>query len=152
MSGVIRHQHYDMTTDSSLGRFRRVFASWLGLLLLCFNVLGASALPARAADAGPAPFVQEFQADRIVVCTAAGMVVMDRDGNIVGSGGTSSAHSDFCVYCLPLMHGGAQAPASVALATIAVLSESETFQPAEPAAAIPARLPGAATPRAPPFA
>lgn len=151
MRGVIRHHRYDTTTDPSKGRLRREMVSWLGLILLAFNVLGAGALPVRAAEAGPAPFVLELQGDLIVVCTAAGMVVMDRDGNVVETGGPSSAHGALCVYCLPLMHGGAQAPAFVALAVEAFFLDGEVFLPAEPAAAVrPVLLPGTAAPRAPP--
>lgn len=126
-----------------------MIASWLGLFLLAFNVLGAGSLPARAEGATPL-FAQELLGDRIVICTAAGMVVMDRDGNILDTQGPSSAHGNFCAYCLPLMHGGAQAPAMLALVTQVTQVSAETFLPAEPPAARPARLPGAAEPRAPP--
>ncbi len=152
MKRGFRHKTYVTKTDGSQGLFRRRLVSWLGLFLLVFNVLGASALPARSAEAGPAPFAQEFLGDRIVVCTAAGMVVMDLNGNVVGTGDTSAAHSDFCVYCLPLMHGGAQLPAAVLLPLDIVYPGAAVFVPAEPAVAHVVRLPGTASPRAPPLA
>lgn len=124
--------------------------SWLGLFLLIFNVLGGGALPARAADAGLAPFAQDLLGDRIVICTAAGMVVMDRDGNVIDTGG-NSAHTDFCVFCLPLMHGGAQAPTAQAVIVDTAAEPVADFSPTEPTFAKPARLTGASSPRAPPL-
>lgn len=152
MKRGFRHKIYLTTMEGSRGLVRRRLVSWVGLILLVFNIFGAGSLPVRAEGTGTPLFAQELLGDRIVVCTAAGMVVMDRDGNIINTGPTSSSHGDLCVYCLPLMHGAAQAPASMALAADAVFAGEEKYLPAEPAAAVPTRLPGAASPRAPPQA
>ena len=142
---------YDIGTDSALGRIRRTVASWLGLFLLFSNIVGIGSLPARSAEAGPAPFAQELSGDRIVICTAAGMVVLDRDGHPVETGKTAG-HTDFCVFCLPLMHGGmVDAPATVAVVDIPAVPLIVAIAPAEVSWPIPVRLPGTASPRAPPL-
>lgn len=137
-------------TDGSQGLFRRHVVSWIGLILLAFNVLGAGSMPAQAEGTTPL-FAQELLGDRIVICTAAGMVVMDRDGNILDTQGPS-AHTSFCVYCLPLMHGGVQAPAVIALAVLVEPVETQAFLPAEQPAPRLTRPSGTAQPRAPPLA
>lgn len=150
MSGVIRQQRYDTATDPSQGRVRRLVASWLGLILLAFNILGAGAVPAQAEGSTPL-FAQELLGDRIVVCTAAGMVVMDRDGNIIDTG-DSSAHSNFCVFCLPLMHGVAKPAAMLSLVVDAAAETRRDIVPVLVSApAKPALLRGASSPRAPPL-
>jgi len=150
MSKAIRRRPYDLSMRSHQGDLRRFVVSLLGLFILAFNVVGAGAVSARANDAGNAPFAQALLDDRIVICTAAGIVVMDRDGNIIDTG-SAGAHDNFCVFCLPLMHGGAKAPS--ALAVILPLEPIFTgeFSPQAPPAVKPARLVGAAAPRAPPL-
>lgn len=151
MIGGIRNHRYDISTGTPLGRVRRAVAAWLGLLLLTFNVVGGGALPARSAEDGLAPFAQEIFGDRIVICTAAGMVVLDRNGNPVSPEG-GSGHGELCAFCLPLMHGGVNAPCVLAIvAPAAALVRSSTI-PAASSFARPARLAGTAAPRAPPLA
>lgn len=146
-----RRKAYDLSTGGSLGRVRRAVSSWLGIALLALNVLGAAAIPGRAAEEGLSPFAQELLGDRIIVCTAGGMVVMDRAGHGVHTG-QASGHSDFCVFCLPLMHGGAQVPlAPATLADEVPTGPAGDLLPVRPAVAAPARLAGASSPRAPPF-
>ncbi len=149
MNRVSRHKTYDTTTDGSLKRFRRMLVSWLGLFLLAANVIGGGALPAHSASA---PFAQDISGDRFVVCTASGMVVMDRNGHIVDSKGEGGGHATLCVFCLPLMHGGAQTPAAVA---VTILPDERptgaAITPTEPTRPTPLRLAGAASPRAPPL-
>ena len=108
-------------------------------------------MPARAADAGNAAFAQALLDDRIVICTAAGMVVMDRDGNVIDTD-SAGGHDNFCVFCLPLMHGGAKAPTTLAMVVHLEPAFVGEFSPQAPPAAKPARLAGAAAPRAPPIA
>jgi hypothetical protein len=86
--------------------------SWLGLFLLLFNVAGGGAIPPPSAHAGATPlFAQELlSVDRTVICTAAGMVVLGRDGKPVDENRPHAPHDGFCVFCLPLMHAGAVAP------------------------------------------
>ena len=150
MRRSVASRQYDTATGSACGRIRRVVASWLGLILLISNILGAVGLPARPAEAGPALFAQELNSDRIVVCTAAGMVVLDRDGNPVETGQTGG-HTDFCVFCLPLMHGGIDAPATVAVIDVPVAPSVAAITPTEASQPAPTRLAGAASPRAPPL-
>ncbi len=152
MDGRTGRKGYDTSADRSLGRNRRVLASWLGVFLLVVNVIGAGFLPVRPADAGPAPFARDIVGDDIVVCTAAGMVVMDRDGHVVDTKG-GGGHADLCVFCLPLMHVGAQTPAAVAVIVAIMPTERPIalFGPAEPSRPAPALLVGASSPRAPPL-
>lgn len=151
MQASNRQRRYDCTTDPERGAIRRLVSALLGLLILSFNIFGGNVLPARAAQAGTAPFAQGLLEDRIVICTATGMVVVDRDGNIIETG-AGTGHGDLCVFCLPLMHGGAQAPTSLAVIIVAQPAFVGEFSPAAPAPAKPVRLAGAAAPRAPPLA
>lgn len=112
----MKQDRRDLNADPSLGRVRRRLASWLGLLLLAFNVLAAAALPARAESA----LAQSLMDGRIVVCTAAGLLVLDQDGRAL----PASDHAQFCVFCLPLLHGGVDVPATP------VLADRPTFAPA----------------------
>lgn len=144
-----RKHLYDLSPDASIGRLRRVFVSWLGLFLLVFNIVGAASVSAHAAETPL--FAVELLEGQIVVCTASGMVVLDRDGTPVSQSGRA-AHQDICSYCLPLMHGGVQAPV---LQTVAVLTPNlirHEFAVPVPAAPTPVLLAGAAAPRAPPLA
>lgn len=148
MKKVIRRHPYDLSNHSPVGAVRRFVMALLGLFVVTFNVVGA--LPAQAEGNNPL-FAQALQDDRIVICTAAGLVVMDKDGNIIDT--SSDGHADFCVFCLPLMHGGAKAPALVSLGAIAPYQAFAGDVPAfVPPAVKPARLDGTASPRAPPHA
>jgi len=107
----MRSRPYDTSMDVSSGRYRRWTASWLGLLLLFFNLVGGGVLSPPPIRAASAPFAQELLfPDRIVICTAAGMVVLDRGGKPVDENPQHSSHDGFCVFCLPLMHSGAAVP------------------------------------------
>lgn len=150
MKKAIRRRRYDLSTQSTVGALRRAVASLLGLFVLTFNVVGAGAVPVSDSGANPL-FAQALLDDRIVICTAAGMVVMDKDGNIV-AGDSTSGHADFCVFCLPLMHGGAKAPAAAAEIVLSAPAAFAGEIPSVPApTAKPARLDGTASPRAPPL-
>lgn len=146
MNKATRRRHYDLSNHGDLGAVRRFVVALLGLFVVTFNVVGA--LPAQAEGANPL-FAQALRDDRIVICTAAGLVVMDKDGNILDTSG--DGHADFCVFCLPLMHGIAKAPALVAVDVLAPYTAFAGEVPAYiPPAAKPARLDGASSPRAPP--
>lgn len=82
---------------------------WLGLFLLVFNaVIGPLAVGDGSAGR-PVPFAAEFAGDT-VICTAQGMLVLDRDGHARTPTG-QAGHDGFCVFCLPLTHAGSgQAP------------------------------------------
>ncbi|OIR02004.1 hypothetical protein GALL_158620 [mine drainage metagenome] len=146
-------RRYDTAIDRRAGRLRRGVSVWLGLLLLAFNLLAADMLAAPADAAAPsaqAPFAQALRGDRIIICTAAGLVVLDRGGHPVG-GGNSAGHQGLCVFCLPLMQGIATAPPLLAVAA---------SPPANPARAVawtaalspilPARPTGSVSSRGPP--
>jgi hypothetical protein len=151
MNKAIRQRSYDLSTQSSRGDLRRFVVSLLGLFVLTFNIVGAGAMPARADEAGNAPFAQALLDDRIVICTATGMVVMDRDGNIIDAG-SAGTHDNLCVFCLPLMHGGAKAPTAQVLVLQLEPVFLGEFSRRTPPAAKTVRLSGAAAPRAPPIA
>lgn len=103
---VSRTQRYDTTADPACARIRRLTAAWIGLLVLVFNIAGGGMLPTRPASAASSPFSQGLGDGRIVICTAAGLVVMDRDGTIVATTDPSGG-SDLCVFCLPMLQGTA---------------------------------------------
>lgn len=150
MSGVVHRQRHNTTTGPSLGHVRQIVVSWLGLILLALNILGAGILPAQAEGSTPL-FAQELLGDRIMICTAAGMVAMDRDGNIIDTQGPSSGYTGFCAYCLPLMHGDAAAPASiVTIQPPAIAAQEPVLIPAATQTVVSTSLRGAATPQAPP--
>lgn len=133
------------------GRLRRDVLSWLGLVLLGMNVLTAG-LFASSASQPAAAFTQEIADGRIVICTAAGMLVLDRNGQpIPDQNGMNGGVS--CVFCLPLMHGGVDAPA-LSLAVLDAPLTDEPELPSAPADILPTRhlwLYGASSPRAPPI-
>ncbi|NFV81301.1 DUF2946 family protein [Magnetospirillum aberrantis] len=84
---------------------------WLALLLL-FNVVAAGVLPG-VANARQISTLDS--AGSVVVCTAAGMVVLDLDGQ---SQGTAAGDTRVCALCLPLMHVGAALSAPTAMAVL----------------------------------
>lgn len=144
MTTTANQRGYDLSTSPSLGRGRRRIASWLGLLVLAFNVLGASAMPARGESS---PLALALGEGRMVVCTATGMVVLNADGTPAESG--IPAHDSLCAYCLPLMHGAAAAPALLFIPAISAAA-SVHVPPPGPSVPLAARRLGAWTARAPP--
>lgn len=147
MSARARRKIYELSTNAALGRGRKNLMAALGALLLIFNIFGAVALGARA-DAR-APMLSDLSGDRIVICTGAGMIVIDRDGKPVNQ--PSGQAQQLCPFCLPLTHGGAAPPAAVALNFCGVVARAES--PAVVALALPApRLWRPSAPRGPPRA
>lgn len=150
-TGDTAHRRYDRGTEAPLGRICREVSAWLGILLLSVQVLAAAAMPARSAEDGPAPFAQDILGDRIVICTPSGLVVLDRSGTpVVPSDG--NGHQDLCVFCLPLMHAGAELPILPAAVVPMAAGSSPAAAPAASPIVRSCRLAGAATPRAPPRA
>lgn len=125
---------------------RRTVASALGLLVILFNLV-AGPLLASTASAGAAPFAEEIFGDRIVVCTGAGMVVFDRDGRRVPADGRAPA---MCVFCLPLVQGGVDAPVVAALPDGAGAVEPGRWDVAAVPVPAPTPVIRAAAPRGPP--
>lgn len=102
-----RRKDYDTATGPSMGRSRRLVSAWAGLFLLLFNVLAGSSLQAE-----PTPNLAD-NSDHLIVCTAGGMAVIDRNGTPVAP--EHAGQNGFCGYCLPLLHGAALATASLPL-------------------------------------
>ncbi|MDK9697388.1 MAG: hypothetical protein OEL76_13455 [Siculibacillus sp.] len=111
MSGPAHRRIYDTSTGPSRGRSRRRVVSALGLLVILFNLV-AGTLLATTSRSAAAPFLDEVFGDRIVVCTGAGMIVLDAQGNPIHDEGSVDP---MCVFCLPLMQGTADAPTVIAL-------------------------------------
>ncbi|MTJ81239.1 MAG: hypothetical protein F8N37_09500 [Telmatospirillum sp.] len=107
----MRIRTYDTVCDADVGRVRRRWASWLGLGLLYLNLLAAAATPPSPHGSVPLFARDLFQSDRIIVCTASGMVVVDSAGRPVDDGRHRTSHDEFCVFCLPLLHSGTDVPA-----------------------------------------
>lgn len=147
MTGTARHGTYDTSTDPSRGRFRREVVSALGLLIVLFNLVAGIAL-ASSAGTATAPFLDEIFGSRIVVCTGAGMIVLDADGNPVSQDG---AIEPMCAFCLPLMQGRADAPVVVAVLEAPLPFVTEPFVVATPVATPVVRLTTSASPRGPPL-
>lgn len=131
---------YDTRSDPSLGRTRRGIVSWLGLFLLLFNLVAGGILPAQATPLGGGD-------DHLIVCTAGGMAIVDRNGTPVTP--DHVGENGFCGACLPFLHGAVLTPA-VALAPQPVVQPL----PRAPLAAAEPVLVGLAVrlanPRAPP--
>lgn len=117
---------------------------WFALLLLLFNVVAGGVLP------GTANARETSLSDlsgSMVVCTAAGMVVLDHDTQAAGTAGD---HSYVCALCLPLIHAGAALSAPMAvpappLPVPLVLVWPDSHRPADGSF-----LAGDSAPRAPP--
>lgn len=123
---------------------RREVASLFGLIVLVLNLWAGVLLSARPAVADPLN-------DRFVICTAAGMIVVDHDGRPVDTdpaqGHLGSPH---CPLCLPIMHGFA--PADSASAALPVRRSSITAPTIAKFATFHApRLSGGVSARAPPL-
>ena len=138
--------------DPPQRRLRRSIVSWISLFLLAINLLGNNALAARAAPSHPTTpdlFVQDFLNEQIVICTALGLVALDRDGHPINNGG--AGHSDICIFCLPLMHGAVAALAQqMTPLPFAGPTTIRAVRHAAPAPAHPARPAGSASSRGPP--
>lgn len=134
---------------SPISRPRR-WGVWFGLLLLLADLLASGLAPPRAAMAGNPLFAQDATGDRIVVCTAGGLVVIDRaTGQPVTPDADTTAQRDFCVFCLPCMQGGFALPSSAAPA-LPVVQRIIPPRPRATATTPPHRPTGDAWPRGPP--
>lgn len=150
---AIRHKAYDTGVRASSGAFRRGVVAWIGLILLTFNVVAGGALPAGASGTSQPLFAQDLFGDRIVICTSTGMVVMDRDGNLVEAD-HGVGQTDLCVFCLPLVGGTLHVPAQTAVVAVRVVSTrpAGVYGIALSAAHKPSGLTGASSSRGPPVA
>jgi len=129
----------------------RTLLSWFCTLLLSVEILAGAFLPASTDPTAQTLSAQELLGDRVVVCTAGGMVVFDRNGQPVDSGdGQGSGHGGICAFCLPLMHGGIHLPAIQAMDMVPVFQDQLTLPPAESPVLKRLWLSSAAAARAPP--
>lgn len=147
MNGTDRSRVYDTSTDPSRGRIRREIVSALGLLLVLFNLVAGVLLPSSA-NAAKSPLLEEIFGDRIVICTRAGMIVLDADGKPVSQSGTVDP---MCVFCLPLMQGSADTPVVVTNAEAPLPFTTARFVPEAAVSPILARFVASTSPRGPPL-
>lgn len=118
---------------------------WFALLLLLFNVVAGGVLPGTANARGNS--YPDLDA-AMVVCTAAGMVVLDHDSpSADGSGDPAYV----CALCLPLIHGGAVLSAPMAVPALPVPVPLVLARPDSQRPADQAPLTGSLAPRAPPI-
>lgn len=101
MHAGMRHRPYDTASDPSRGQTRRGIVSWLGLFLLLFSLVAGGILPAQAAPLGG-------DDDHLIVCTAGGMAIVDRNGTPVSP--DHVGENGFCGACLPFLHGAVLTP------------------------------------------
>lgn len=118
---------------------RRGLVSWIGLILMVFNILAGLALPGQQAQA---------RDGRQIICTAAGMVSIP-DGPETTAPPVS--YTDLCQDCLPLMQGWTALPVPAVVPMPALAQDKAQLQPALALHLPPSRLPGSASPRAPPL-
>lgn len=114
------------------------------LALVWLSLLTATTLPLPAA----ATSLTDANG-HVVVCTPAGMVSLG-----TGSGGDEDsppASHPLCLLCLPLLHGGALAPAFVATPAAPLALRATRAWPPARVLAVAIRHDGKATPRAPPL-
>jgi hypothetical protein len=139
MASINTYRQYIIMRAADARRIGRAVVAWGCLTLLAMNLLVGAALPAQEAVAG---------IGEIVICTSAGISVLDQSGTPVTD--QRRTHDTFCVFCLPLMQGGLIGADAFDLAAPLFPSAAGTF-PATARVDVVARLCGAASPRAPPF-
>jgi hypothetical protein len=96
---------YDFAIDRARGRVRREVVALIGGLLVLFNIIAAGAFGASARTMA----LSNPSADRTVICSGEGMIVVDRSGKPVDDRDRSGQKLG-CPFCLPLMQGHAKAP------------------------------------------
>ncbi|MGO8738933.1 DUF2946 domain-containing protein [Rhodoblastus sp.] len=146
----VARSNYDLAIDRSRGRARREIVAALGALVVLFNILAAGLLGASAQAAG-SPLLGDPSGDGIVICTGAGMIVVDHNGKPIEDK-NGAVHSALCPFCLPLMQGHAKAPDLAGLALAPVALRIAPSRDTESAFSFAARLFPGARPRAPPVA
>jgi len=100
---------------------RRQIAAWLAAVAILLNFAAEASL--RASPVEIDPTLSSVAGDTFVICTAAGKLVVDRDGRPAPKqeGGHLGHNGPHCVFCLPLMQGAlvAQSFAGLDFARIA---------------------------------
>lgn len=126
----------------------RAVLVWAGALVLAGQMLAAALLPPTALRGAPL-FAQGLDGDRIVICTANGLVVIDRKTGKPAAPAPGDGARDFCQFCLPCLQGGVAVPGTIALPLPRPDGVAVGFWAAAPFVR-PRRAMGAAWPRAPP--
>ncbi|MBF0168481.1 MAG: hypothetical protein HQL45_12710 [Alphaproteobacteria bacterium] len=113
---------------------RRRVMSWTGLVLLAFNLIAGTLMPVQAADP-LGQSVADVLEGRGLICTTLGLKSIGPDGGLTLPGADAES-AGLCVFCLPLMQGGLDQPASLALTDrlhpvtkTGYLSLAQTFAP-----------------------
>lgn len=115
---------------------------WLMLVALWLQV---GLAPLMAAT----PTAWQAQLDgKMVVCTAAGMVILEADGQPASP---QAEAGPTCVFCLPLLHGGVKAPPLVPQPLPMGGRLLDVMPPDRAAAGRPMLATGPQAPRAPPI-
>jgi hypothetical protein len=143
-------RHYDLEIDRSRGRARREIVAAVGALVVLFNIL-AAVLLGSLAQAAASPLLGDSASDGVVICTGAGMVLVDHQGKPIEHKG-GAVHPALCPFCLPLMQGHAKAPDPAGLAPAPVARRFAPLHESGIALALSARVFPSARPRAPPTA
>jgi hypothetical protein len=144
----LRRTSYDLAIDNAAHHARRKVVAFLGILIVLFNIVGGFSKGLAGDNSSPA--LTDLTGDLIVICTGAGMIVVDRDGKPVdpGSGGLP----EICPFCLPLAHGAVAAPAAPVLSMPILTGSVDVSMPKEAASPKCVRLANAHSPRGPPRA
>ncbi|MCI4678734.1 DUF2946 family protein [Rhodoblastus acidophilus] len=144
-----RARTYDLAIDRARGRVRCDVAAVASALVVLFNILAAGLLGAEAQAAG-SPLLTDLSGDGVVICTGAGMIVVDRNGKPIDDP-SGAPHRTLCPFCLPLMQGHAKAPDPVAAAPAPVSRQVAASRPRFNARPAALQYASAAQPRAPPI-
>lgn len=122
----MRARRYDTRVRRDAGGARRRIVAWAAALAILMNFAVGGLVTAKPAalDRG-SPGLDDAA---IVICTAQGKIVVDRDGRPVSrpSGEHEGHEGPHCLFCLPLMHG-AVAPAAFDFSPIAQGRESDAL-------------------------
>jgi hypothetical protein len=129
----------------------RFVAFVLSLVILSINVAASGTSPNSTDIPARASAVSSDFADSLVICTATGMVMVDKTGGPTPSQ-SKDGHRILCAYCLPLLHGAVDFPiqsfeiAPPEQVALTVYAGTTTIPDAL------SRRRGTASPRAPPLA
>lgn len=138
---------YDTSTDSSRGALRRRLSAALCTLALALNIVTGVALTFKPAEAELA--ARALENGWNIICSGAGLTIVDADGNRIPDDQTGAAGGPHCVFCLPLMHGDVAIAQASTVATPA--RHGLLLQTPPPTLAPPATTTSSqAWPRAPP--
>jgi hypothetical protein len=85
-------------------RTRKAVVSWVGLLVMALNLM--------VGFAPQAAVLPELAHDELAICTSAGIVIIDEDGQ---SSRAEIRDGISCVFCLPLLHGSLLTPPEVGI-------------------------------------